>query len=138
MTTCHFVSSLFYFFNRDVMCFEWLMYFCFFCSPISKFTFYSRVNEISLLQIMACAASPKLCATCETLNNEQKRQTGILLCIGCQKSFCSQHIIQHRRAVILFRKVTHSCIAQGHQTHHHPIPTHAIEFYGIPANSCIG
>jgi hypothetical protein len=46
-------------------------------------------------------------------------------------------------AVILFPKVTHSCIVQNHQIHQHsipeflhPIPTHAIEFYGIPAHSC--
>ncbi|CAF3866453.1 unnamed protein product, partial [Rotaria sp. Silwood1] len=46
---------------------------------------------------MACASPPKHCATCETLSAEQKQKPGILLCVGCQKHFCSEHIIQHRQ-----------------------------------------
>ncbi|CAF0838684.1 unnamed protein product [Adineta steineri] len=46
---------------------------------------------------MACASPPILCATCETLGSEKKPKPGILLCTGCQKHFCSQHIVQHRQ-----------------------------------------
>ncbi|CAF0825026.1 unnamed protein product [Adineta steineri] len=46
---------------------------------------------------MACASPPIICATCETLGSEVKSKPGILLCAGCQKHFCFQHIAQHRQ-----------------------------------------
>ncbi|CAF5023143.1 unnamed protein product, partial [Rotaria sp. Silwood1] len=46
---------------------------------------------------MASTSPLKLCATCETVPAEQKPKSGILLCTGCQKYFCSQHTVQHRQ-----------------------------------------
>lgn len=46
---------------------------------------------------MANDSLPNLCAICETFSDQQKPKLGILLCQGCEKYFCSTHMIQHRR-----------------------------------------
>ena len=46
---------------------------------------------------MASASSSELCIMCQTHLGEQKSKPGILFCVGCQKYFCSQHIVQHRQ-----------------------------------------
>ncbi|CAM4830499.1 unnamed protein product [Rotaria magnacalcarata] len=63
-----------------------------------RFTKKQRLiqTQTFILTNMACVAPLNLCATCETLGNEHKSKPGILLCMGCQKHFCSKHMIQHR------------------------------------------
>jgi hypothetical protein len=46
---------------------------------------------------MASVVSATPCAACEELAAEKRPKHGILLCIGCEKYFCSQHIVQHRQ-----------------------------------------
>lgn len=50
-------------------------------------------------EIMACSTPSNICATCLTLPTEHKQKPGILLCIGCQKYFFSQHIVEHRQSL---------------------------------------
>lgn len=51
---------------------------------------------------MACASPVNNCVTCIALSDQKKPKAGILLCIGCQAYFCSQHIIQHRQQLSEF------------------------------------
>lgn len=51
---------------------------------------------------MAMAATPDLCAACQSLSVEHKPKQGIIACLGCKKHFCGSHMMHHRQQLTDF------------------------------------
>ncbi|CAF1417996.1 unnamed protein product [Adineta ricciae] len=47
----------------------------------------------------ACSTPADKCVACILQSNEEKAKPGIVQCAGCQKSFCVNHFVEHRKVL---------------------------------------